>query len=160
MSENQTPKKASFFGLMGAMLNGKAIPSPDVMKAEVESWQLPKLPESGKALIYVVRPSVFGGMIKFRVFLDDKEASSEMGYTHYQRYIYFSVAPGEHTLFTKAENWAEFPVAVKANDVIFIKQEPSLGAMKARIKMTKIDDVEGKYLVKTLSPGTLLKTEK
>src|ERR1043165_506922 len=55
-------------------------PSPEAMKAEIASFQLPKLPEPGKAICYVVRPSGAGALIKFNVFVDDQQASSELGY--------------------------------------------------------------------------------
>ena len=64
------------------VLSGCAsLPSPEKMKAEVLEYQLPKLPEEGKAIVYVVRPSSLGGLIRFNVFGDNQEPESEMGYT-------------------------------------------------------------------------------
>ncbi len=137
-----------------------SMPSADVMKAEVANYQLPKLPAEGQAMVYVVRPSIVGSLIRFNVFLDDKEASSEMGYTRGKQYIYFSVAPGNHTVYSKAENWAQNLVDVKAGDIIFLQQNPAMGIVMARNDLFKIDDYQGKYQVKNLSVGTILKEAK
>lgn len=137
-----------------------SLPSPEAMKAETASYQLPKLPMQGKAIVYVVRPSELGGLIRFNVFVDGKEASSEMGYTRSSQYIYFSLPPGEHKIYSLAENWAEMIVSAKDGDVIFIQQEPTMGIIMARNNIFKLEDYQGKYHVKTLKVGTIIKTEK
>ncbi|MEP6723635.1 MAG: DUF2846 domain-containing protein [Variovorax sp.] len=130
------------------------------MKAETASFQLPKLPEQGKAMVYVVRPSGLGGLVRFNVFVDDQEAASEMGHTRSSQYIYFNVAPGVHKIYSKAENWADTQITTKAGDIVYIQQEPSMGVIMARNSVSMIDDVQGKYQVKKLQVGTILKTEK
>ena len=137
-----------------------SLPSPDAMKAEVATFQVPKLPDAGKAMVYVVRPSLAGGLVRFNVFLDDQEANSEMGYTRAAQYIYFSVAPGDHKIYSKAENWDETLVSVKAGDVIFIQQELGIGIIMARNKLLRLEEIPGKYHVKKLALGTILKAEK
>ena len=136
------------------------LPSPEKMRAEVASYTLPQLPKEGQAIVYVVRPSTLGGLIRFNVFVDDKEPESEMGYTRSSQYIYFNLKPGEHQIMSKAENWAETNVNVKAGDIIFIQQEPTMGIIMARNSLFKLQDYEGKYHVKTLSAGTIKKTDK
>lgn len=144
-----------------AVLGGCATgPSPDEMKAAIAGFQLPKLPEPGKAIVYVVRPSGLGGLIRFNVFLNDQEANSEMGYTRGSQYIYFNVPPGNHKIMSKAENWAETLVNVKAGDIIFIQQETSMGFIMARNSLSMLEEVPGKYHVKTLTVGTIIKTDK
>jgi hypothetical protein len=144
-----------------AVLGGCATgPSPDEMKAAIAGFELPKLPEPGKAIVYVVRPSGLGGLIRFNVFLNDQEANSEMGYTRGSQYIYFNVPPGDHKIMSKAENWAETLVNVKAGDIIFIQQETSMGFIMARNSLSMLEEVPGKYHVKTLTVGTIIKTDK
>jgi hypothetical protein len=137
-----------------------SLPSPEVMKAETAGYQLPKLPEAGNAMVYVVRPSALGTLIRFNVFLDNQEAPSEIGYTRGSQYIYFTVPEGKHKIYSKAENWAEIEIDAKAGDIFFIEQEPSMGLIMARNSLLKISDLPGKYHVKTLTVGTLLKAEK
>jgi hypothetical protein len=144
-----------------AALTGCAtLPSPEVMKAETASFNLPKLPDSGKAIVYVVRPSSLAGLVRFNVFVDDQEPQSEMGYTRSSQYIYFSLPPGQHRIYSKAENWAELSVTANAGDIIFIQQEPSMGLVMARNSLAKLEDYQGKYHVKTLALGTVIKTNK
>jgi hypothetical protein len=85
-----------FSNWMGALLVPAAImvmqgcaslPSAEVMKTETARFNLPKLPEPGMAIVYVVRPSHLGGMVRFNVFLDDKQAPSEMGFNRGSQYI-------------------------------------------------------------------------
>ena len=116
--------------------------------------------QQDKAIVYIVRPTQLGGLVRFNVFLDNQEDSSEMGYTRAGQYIYFNLTPGEHKIYSKAENWAESLVTVKPGDVVFLQQEPSMGIIMARDTMFKLDDHEGKYHVKTLTLGTIIKSDK
>lgn len=144
-----------------ALFSGCAsLPSPEEMKAQAASFQLPKLPEAGKAIVYVVRPSGVGGLVRFNVFVDDQEAASEVGFTRGSQYIYFNLAPGAHKIYSKAENWADADISVKPGDIVYIKQEPAMGIIMARNSVAKIEDYEGKYHVKTLELGTIKKAEK
>jgi hypothetical protein len=153
---------AGTVGLLGFLtLTGCAtLPSPEVMRAETARYNLPRLPDPGKAIVYVVRPSGLGGLVRFNVFVNDQEPASEMGYTRASQYIYFMVPPGEHKILSKAENWAETHISAKANDIIFIQQEPSMGLIMARNEIFKLQEYEGKYHVKTLALGTILKTHR
>jgi hypothetical protein len=154
-------KKTLFALTIAAFMTGCAtLPSPEVMRAETQSYSLPRLPEKDKAIVYVVRPSSLGTFIRFNVFLNDQEANSEMGFTRGTQYIYFNVNPGKHKIYSKAENWAETDVDAKSGDIIFIQQEPAMGVIMARNNIFKIDELQGKYNVKTLTPGTILKSEK
>ena len=141
-----------------ALLYGCALaPSMENMQAEVAQYSLPKPAVSDKGLVYVVRPSNVGMMVRFNVFLDDKEADSEMGYNRGNQYIYFYVSPGQHVISSKAENWADMPVVVKAGEVIYLKQEVEVGVMMARNSLKVLSDVEGRYLVKDAALGTVAK---
>ena len=51
----------SVFALFGCA----TLPHPDEMKTAIATYQLPKLPESGKAIVYVVRPASIGALIRF-----------------------------------------------------------------------------------------------
>jgi hypothetical protein len=98
-----------------------------------------------------------GGLVRFNVFLNDKEANSEMGFTRGNQFIYFSVPPGEHRVFSKAENWAEMAVNVKAGDIAFIEQQVGMGVIMARNTLLSLDPLTGTYHVKKTTVGTLLK---
>lgn len=144
-----------------ALLYGCASsPSPEQMQAEVANFSLPKNAVSDKGLVYVVRPSNAGMMVRFNVFLDDKEADSEMGYNRGNQYIYFYVTPGKHVISSKAENWADMPITVKAGEITYLKQEVEVGVVMARNSLKQLSDVEGRYLVKDAKLGTVIKESK
>lgn len=145
---------------LAALTGCASLPSPDVMKAEVASYQLPMLPEPGKAICYMVRPAELGWLTRFNVFVDNRKDSSEMGYTRSSQYIYFNLLPGNHTIYSKAENWAVIEIYAKTGDIIFIEQESEMGAFMPRNNLTRLKDYEGKYHVKNLTVGTILKTDK
>ena len=58
---------------------------------------------------------------------------------------------------SKAENLAEVAIEAKAGDVIFVNQEPAMGVLMARNALSTLPDYQGKYHVKTLELGTILK---
>ena len=134
--------------------------SPEVMKKEIVNYKLPKQAEKGKALVYTVRPSSVGGLVKFNMHVDDKTAESEMGYTKGGQYIYFNLTPGTHTLYSDAENWADLTVTAKAGDIIFVEQIPQMGILYARNTLQPLESIKGKYHVKKLTLGTILKQDR
>jgi hypothetical protein len=133
-------------------------PQQAEMQAALANYQLPKLPENGKAIVYVVRPSSFGEGFRFNVFIDNQDPKSEGGYTFGRQYIYFDLTPGEHKILSKADYWAETNVSAKAGDIIFIKQDPSMGAVTFNNKLVNLQADEGKYYVKTLALGKIKTT--
>ena len=139
-----------------ALITGcTTLPSAETMKSEVANFQLPKLPDDNKGLVYVVRPSSLGGFVKFNVFIDNQEDASEVGHTRGTEFIYFSISPGSRTIDSKAENWAEAKIVVQPGDIIFLQQDASMVIIMARHSIYKIDADQGKYLVKTLTLGTI-----
>lgn len=144
------------------LLSGCAtsLPSVEAMKADSETVVLPKLPEANMAMIYVFRPSQLGGLVRFNVFVNDQEQDSEVGYTRGGQYIYFQLKPGTYKILSKAENWAETVIEPKADDILFIQQEPSMGFVMARNSIFKVAEYEGKYHIKRLSPGTIIRPSK
>ncbi len=152
--------RKAFMTVVAALVAGCATPSltPDQMRSEVAGFRLPREPGPATGMIYVVRPSPLGGLVRFNVFFNDQDEGSEMGYTRASQYIYFSVPPGRHRIYSKAENWAELDVTVREGEVVFVQQETTLGIIMARNMLSPLDDTQGRYYVKTLQPGELLRT--
>lgn len=150
-----------FLLMFASLLTGcVTIPTREEMSAAVSGYELPKQTDGEYALLYVVRPSGFGAVIRFNVFLDDKEDSSEMGYTRGGQYIYFYVTPGKHKILSKAENWAEFDIDAKPKETVFLKQNVEMGFIIARNSIEQLQEVEGKYFVKNAEVGTIIKERK
>jgi hypothetical protein len=146
---------AALLALSLAFVGCASLPSPEKMKEETASFKLPALPAEGKALVYVVRPSSMGTLIRFNVFVNNEKPEAEMGYTRGAQYIYFELNPGSYKLMSKAENLAEVAIEAKAGDVIFVNQEPAMGLLMARNALSTLPDYQGKYHVKTLELGTI-----
>lgn len=154
-------KSARLMVLCSLLLSGCVnMPNFKQMQQDVNNYQLPKTPEEGKAMVYVVRPSLIGAIVRFNVFLDDTQPESEMGFTRANQYIYFNVSQGVHTISSKAENWSVVNINAKPNEVIYLRQDPTLGLVMAGNRLYQIDDVEGKYHVKHLSLGKIIKLNK
>lgn len=134
--------------------------TPQQMKDATAGYNLPYKPEKGEGMIYVVRPSSLGYAIRFNVFLDDEEKTSEMGWNRGTQYIHFFVRPGEHTLYSVAENTDELKVNVKEGETVFVRQDTQMGIIMARNSLQKIGEVEGTYSVMKLNKGTVLQVRK
>jgi hypothetical protein len=161
MIKNFAFKSGILFFVFLLILGCASLPRPDEMKAQVANYQLPRLPNEGKAIVYVVNPSTFAKHASksgymFEVYLDNKDSQSEVGATLGQQYIYFSITPGEHKIMSKAGNWAEINVSAKAGDIIFIQQDPYMGFTTLNIRLLNLQDYEGKYYVKTLPQGRII----
>lgn len=135
------------------------LPSTEIMKAETVNFQLPKQAPSNKSIVYVVRPSSLGALVRFNIHVDTKDDAAEVGYTRGGQYIYFALSAGEHKIYSNAENWAEISLTTKPGEVIFLQQEPTFGVIMARNNIFRIDETQGKYYVKTLLLGELIKPE-
>ncbi len=151
--------KTLFVVLIFLSLTNCASVSLDQMREETKNFKLPKLPDKDSAIVYVVRPSNVGTIVRFNVFLDSKDDFSEMGYNRGGQYIYFKVKPGKHEIFSKAENWAKISIDAKANNSYFIKQVPELGFIMARNSLKVIDEDSGKYYVKESNFGAIKRFE-
>lgn len=136
------------------------LPSSEEMQKQTKNYQLPLKEEKGLARVFVVRPSSIGALIKFNIHLDSKDEAAEMGYTKGNQHIYFYLSPGKHTLYSDAENWAELTVNAKANEEIYLLQEPEMGWWMARNNVYIIDELRGKYLLMTTSLGEIKKFKK
>lgn len=139
-----------------------APPRKDMLKV-IENFKLPASTSEhpDMALVYVVRPAGIGGLVRFNVLVDDPglnnldENPREAGYTRGAQHIWFFVEPGEHTIYSVAENRAEIKIFAEAGKIYFIKQNVEMGAFIARNTLEIIDDLEGRYWVKESRLGTI-----
>lgn len=104
--------------------------------AALKTFQVP----AGKAGIYVYRNETMGAAIKMDVLVDGQN----IGETAANTYLYREVAPGKHTVASKAENTDTVEVDVKPGTLAFIWQEVKMGLMVARTKLHVVSEQEGK----------------
>ena len=135
------------------------LPTPEEMQQVSAGFVLPQMPEEGKSIVYIVRPGSVGGLIRFKVFIDDREDESQVGHTRGNQYIYFNLEPGDHRILSKAENWSEVSMSANPGDIIFIRQDAQMGIFIARNSIYLIPEYEGKYHVKMLELGTIIKSD-
>ncbi len=133
-------KKISLIGLLlaSALLTGcasvpKASPERD---AQAKTFAV----AAGKSNIYVYRNESMGGAVKMDVALDGQP----VGQTAAQTYFMLEVAPGKHTITSKAENEVMQEVIAQAGKNYFIWQEVKMGVMYARNQLHLVDEAAGK----------------
>lgn len=93
-----------------------------------------------KANIYIYRNESFGAAVKIDVDFDGKP----IGQTVAKSYFALEVAPGKHTVLSKAENNEMLDVDAQAGKNYFIWQEVKLGVLFARNKLQFVDEATGK----------------
>ncbi len=87
--------------------------------------------ESGPdyAIVNFIRPTLFGGAIKFGVWDRDQV----VGVLTPERCVQYRAAPGEHLFLIRAENWGIVKATVEAGKTYTILVEPRLGLFKANV---------------------------
>jgi hypothetical protein len=93
-----------------------------------------------RAGIYVYRNESMGGAIKMNVTID----GADVGQTAAKTYLFVEVAPGFHTIVSKAENDDTIGVEVKPGTLTYVWQEVKMGALYARTKLHLVDEAQGR----------------
>ncbi|NCN88844.1 MAG: DUF2846 domain-containing protein [Gallionella sp.] len=93
-----------------------------------------------KAGIYIYRNESMGAAVKMDVELDGKA----IGQTAANTYLYKEVAPGKHTISSKAENTDSVEIDAKVGTLSYVWQEVKMGILYARTKLHLVDEAEGK----------------
>ena len=105
------------------------------------------------AVVNFIRPSSFGGAIKFGIW--DKD--NFIGILTPKNYIQYKASPGEHMFMARAENWAVLKATVAAGKTYYILGEPRMGAWKARVALTVAEpnDPKVQKWMEKLTPTTV-----
>ncbi len=94
----------------------------------------------GNAGLYIYRNESMGAAVKMDVEIDGKP----VGQTGAKTFLYKEVAPGKHTITSKAENTETLAVDAKPGVLYYIWQEVKMGVMSARNKLQLVDEATGK----------------
>ncbi len=143
--------------LLAGLLSCASLPPKEEMVNKTKGMTLPFDVVKGKALVYVVRPSMVGTLVRFNVFVDGQNPENEFGWTRGKEYIHFYLKPGKHQIHSKAENWSSIEVDLKPNSITYIKQNAEMGIIMAQNNIHVIPDYEGKYHLISTTPGNYLK---
>jgi hypothetical protein len=126
-------------------------PKDQKFKSETDKSQHPT-PEapSDKALIYVIRPTKWGHKVQTKFGVDGRWVGVNRG----NNYFFFTLDPGEHYFCSQAENRSLMTVKVDAGKTYFLQQKIKMGAFKARNKLVKVSETEGRAGLAKSHPST------
>jgi hypothetical protein len=145
-----------------SLIGCATVASRETMIQETQNYQLPATLENNQdaGLIYVVRPSMVGTLVRFNVFVNDTQVKAmEAGWTRGNQFIYFFVSPGDYKIFSYAENTAEQSISIEKNKIYYIEQVPQMGFIMARNELRIVDEVEGKYYLKKCEMGNIIRKD-
>ncbi len=123
-------KKATRLSMLGVMILVTGLVIGCASAYMVKTNQLEK--GSDFAIVNFIRPSMFGGAIKFGVWDRDQL----VGVLTPECCIQYKASPGEHLFLVRAENWGVLKANVTAGKTYTILAEPRMGLMKANVKLT------------------------
>jgi hypothetical protein len=123
--------------LLSALVGCASVPMGDPKQdAALKTFQIP----ADKAGIYVYRNESMGAAVKMDVLIDGQN----IGETAANTYMYREVAPGKHTVSSKAENTDTVEVDLKPGMLAFVWQEVKMGLMFARTKLHVVPETAGR----------------
>jgi hypothetical protein len=93
------------------------------------------------SLVYVLRPSSYGGVVRMELTCDGNNIGSTQG----KQFIYTLVPPGKHEFISKSENKDALTLITEAGKTYFIEQKVSTGWVMARTELVRVmDDAKGR----------------
>lgn len=131
-------KKMSAVVVLAAVLSGCA--SVNMVDAQQDTQAKTFVAPVDKAGIYVFRNESMGGSVKMDVEIDGKP----IGQTAAKTFLYKEVAPGKHTITSKAENSDTLELDAKPGVLYYIWQEVKMGLLYARTKLQLVDETQGR----------------
>lgn len=137
------------FAILAAALTGCAsVPMGDTAR-DTQLKTFAAVPKD-KAALYIYRNERMGAAVKMDVEVDGQP----IGQTARNTYLYKEVAPGRHTVTSKAENTDTLEIDVKAGTISYIWQEVKMGLLSARTKLHLVPEAQGKSGVLETSLAT------
>ena len=129
----------------------RACPKADVKySAATDKTQHPTPePPADKALVYVLRPTMFGNKVQSKLAVDGQWVGVNRG----RNYFFLALEPGELYFCSKAENRSSMALQVEAGRTYFLEQKIKMGLMKARNKLALMADQKGREKLATCHPS-------
>jgi hypothetical protein len=137
--------------LSAGLLTGCASVQMATSNEDAQAKNFTVNPQSAK--LYIYRNEFMGQAIKMPVELDGKE----IGKTISKSFLVATVAPGKHSLLSKAENDSSLEIDTEAGKNYYIWQEIKMGFLSARSKLQLVDAAQGQAGVresKLIDTGT------
>ena len=123
-------------------LEQKACPQADVKFDAETDKSIHPVPEPapGKAMVFVIRPTMYGHKIQTKLAMDGQWVGSNRG----NNYLHIEVEPGEHYVCSQAENKSVLSFKAEPGKTYYLQQKIKGGFMKARNKVVMLSEEEGK----------------
>lgn len=97
-------------------------------------------PPNGKSLVYIVRPSIYGFAVGFKVSVNGQY----LGDTHGKSYLYCILNPGDQTITNSAENNTSVTLRTEPDKTYFLKQKVETGLLTARAELELLNETDGR----------------
>jgi hypothetical protein len=107
-------------------------------------------PPEGKAIVYIVRPSVVGTIVPFKVSCNDSLIGSTTG----NKYLFVVLESNTYKFVSKAENDSELELKVEPEKTYYIEQKPKMGIVMARNELILLNNEEGEQKLTNCSIST------
>ena len=96
-------------------------------------------PDERHAVVYLLRTTNLGAVVYFWTFADE----ALLGITRGKCYAASPLAPGDYTIWSRAENVSAIRLRVEAGRTYFLKQVVLPGFGKARVRLEVLSAAEG-----------------
>lgn len=103
-------------------------------------------PSSDRALVYFLRTTSMGALVYFWTFADEQF----LGVTRGKSYFATELAPGQHILWSKAENISAVALTVEAGHTYYVVERVVPGFAKARVGLDVVDAATGEKSLKKI----------
>jgi hypothetical protein len=107
-------------------------------------------PPEGKAMIYVLRPTILGNKVQTKLAVDGEWKGVNRG----NNYFFFPLDPGEHHVCSQSENHSIETITVEAGKTYYLQQHIHMGMVKARNSVEILSDVDGRKALAKCHPST------
>ena len=120
---------------------------PKKTRAQEDSLAKNFTPTPGKAIVYIIRPSIMAAAIEMRLDCD----SFFVGWINPKTYLFTVLDSGDHTFIAKSENKSTLKIHLDGGQKYYLEQDAKMGIMYARTKLRIITPEVGiNYLSKYL----------
>lgn len=92
-----------------------------------------------QSAVYIYRNESMGAAVKMDVEVD----GNAIGQTAAKTYLYKELAPGKHTITSKAENTDTVEIDAKPGVLYYVWQEVKMGILYARTRLHVVDAEKG-----------------
>lgn len=140
------------FGIWLVLLLSVGCASTDSNKPTFKTTQMVAMPDTSKSVvntqkarIYLMRPSVFGGLASMKVF----DGETQIGNIRGNSYLCWDRDPGTLELHDTAENKSHMELKVEAGHTYYILQKVRMGWIKPCSDLSEIPEDEAQRYLAT-----------